>query len=82
MDDKEQLDKLEEDQKPEVIVNFGNSSNGKIELNINFKEKLSNEPKLLEKKESTNVLFLFMDNLSRVHFYRQYKKTKEFLKQF
>jgi hypothetical protein len=82
MDDKEQLDKLDEDQKPEVIVNFGNSSYGKIEININFKENLSNERKLLEKKESNNVLFLFMDNLSRVHFYRQYKKTKEFLKQF
>lgn len=47
MDNKEQLDKLEEDQKSEVIVNFGNSSYGKIELNINFKENLSNEPKLL-----------------------------------
>ena len=82
MDDKEQLDKLDEDQKPEVIVNFDNSSFGKIEININFKENLSNERKLLEKNNSSNVLFLFMDNLSRVHFYRQYKKTKEFLKQF
>ena len=82
MDDIEELAKLNEAQKPEVIVDFSNSSFGKIEININYKEKLSHERKLLEKVDSNNVLFLFMDNLSRVHFYRQYKKTKDFLKQF
>jgi hypothetical protein len=82
MDDKEQIGKLDENKKPEIIVDFNNSYYGKIEININYKEKLSNERKLLEKVNSNNVLFLFMDNLSRVHFYRQYKKTKEFLKQF
>jgi hypothetical protein len=82
MDDKEQLNKLDENQKPEVIVDFSNSSYGKIEININHKDKLSLERKILEKEDSSNVLFLFMDNLSRVHFYRQYKKTKEFLKHF
>lgn len=82
MDDKEQLNKLDEDQKPEVIVNFKNNLYGKLDININYKDKLSKERKLLENKDSNNVLFLFMDNLSRVHFYRQYKRTKEFLKQF
>ena len=82
MDDKEQIGKLDENKKPEIIVDFRNSSFGKIEININYNAKLSNERKLLEKVNSNNVLFLFMDNLSRVHFYRQYKKTKEFLKQF
>ena len=82
MDDKEQLNKLDKDQKPEVIANFGNNLYGKLEININYKDKLSKERKLLEKVDSNNVLFLFMDNLSRVHFYRQYKKTKELLKQF
>ena len=82
MDDKEQLNTLDENQKPEVTVDFSNSSYGKLEININHKDKLSRERKLLEKEDSSNVLFLFMDNLSRVHFYRQYKKTKEFLKKF
>ncbi len=82
MDDKEQLNKLEENQMPEVFVDFGNSSYGKIEIKINHKDKLSKERKLLEKKYSNDVLFLFMDNLSRVHFYRHYKRTKEFLKKF
>ena len=82
MDDKEQLNKLDDNQKPEVIVDFSNNSYGKLEININHKDQLSQERKLLEKEHSGNVLFLFMDNLSRVHFYRQYKKTNEFLKQF
>ena len=33
-------------------------------------------------KESNNILFIFLDNLSRVHFYRQFKKTTNFLKTF
>ena len=82
MDDKEQLEKLDESQKPEVFVDFSNSPYGKIEIMINHKKQLSNKRKLLENHNSNNVLFLFMDNLSRVQFYRQYKKTKEFLKKF
>ena len=82
MDDQKKLNKLDENQKPEMIVDFSNNSYGKLEININIKDKLSKERKLFEKKDSNNVLFLFMDNLSRVHFYRQYKKTKEYLKKF
>ena len=82
MDDNIILKQLGKDQKPEVFVDFSTSPYGKIEININFKEKLSKERKILEKYNTNNVLFLFMDNLSRVHFYRQYKKTKEFLKKF
>ena len=82
MDDKIILGKLDKDQKPEVFVDFSNSPYGKIEININHKETLSNERKILEKQNSNNVLFLFLDNLSRVQFYRQYKKTKEFIKKF
>ena len=35
-----------------------------------------------ENSTSNNILFLFFDNLSRVHFYRQYKKTSQFIKKF
>ena len=82
MDDKEQLSKLEEYQKPEVIVNFNDDPYGKIEININYKEQLTKKRKALEKPNTDNVLFLFIDNLSRAHFYRQYKKTSQYLKQF
>ena len=69
MDDKEQLNILDEDQRPEVIADFSNISFGKLKININYKDKLSKK-KLLEKEDSNNVLFLFMDNLSKVQFYR------------
>jgi hypothetical protein len=38
MDDKKQLKKLDEDQKPEVLVDFSNSSYGKVEIIINQKK--------------------------------------------
>ena len=32
MDDKEQIDKFDENKKPEIIFDFSNSSYGKIEI--------------------------------------------------
>ena len=44
---------------------------------------MSLKRKQLEKnKSSNNIIFIFLDNLSRVHFYRQYKRTVQFLKKF
>ena len=82
MDNKEQLNNLDDYQKPEVIVEFNENPYGKIKININYKEHLAKERKLIERKEAKNVLFIYMDNLSRNHFYRQYPKTSQFLEQF
>ena len=83
MDDKEQLDKLKNNKKPEVFLDYTSNPYGELKIKINKKEKLSKERKNLEKKsQSNNIIFIFLDNLSRVHFYRQYKKTSEFLKKF
>jgi hypothetical protein len=41
MDDKEQLEKLDEDQKPEVIVDFSNSTYGNIKIIDNIKKQRS-----------------------------------------
>ena len=82
MDDEEQLSKLNEYQKPEVIVEFNENPYGKIKININYKEFLAKERKIKERNEPKNVLFIYMDNLSRNHFYRQYPKTSKFLKKF
>ena len=82
MDDEGQLNKLEEYQKPEVIVEFNENPYGKIKININYKEKLAKERKIKQKNEAKNVLFIYMDNLSRNHFYRQYPKTSKFIKNF
>jgi len=73
---------LEEYKKPEVIVDFNENPYGKIKININYKENLAKERKIKQKKETKNVLFIYMDNLSRNHFYRQYPKTCKFLEKF
>ena len=83
MDDNQQLNKLEEREKPEIIIDYNKDPYGKLEMKINYNDKLSIKRKLLETKENTNnILFIFLDNLSRVHFYRQYKKTSKFLEKF
>ena len=73
---------LNDCQKPEVIADFTDNPYGEIKININYNKTLSEKRKKLERKKQENVLFLFLDNLSRVHFYRQYNKTMSFLKQF
>ena len=74
---------LDKKKYPEVIVDYSSNSYGKIMININYDEQLSiQRKKLTNNLSSSNILFLYMDNLSRVHFYRQYKKTVQFLKQF
>ena len=82
MDDREQLDKLEDYQKPEVSVDFNEDPYGQMKININYRESLAKKRKLKQKNETKNVLFIFMDNLSRNHFYRQYPKTSKFLEKF
>jgi len=83
LDNKTQLNDLHPNKKPEVYVDFTNNPFGELKININYNQLLSEERKSLEKNNnSSNILFLFLDNLSRVHFYRHYKKTKMFLKTF
>ena len=69
--------------KPEIVVDFSDNEYGKLNININYNEELSKKRLELSKNStSNNILFLFLDNLSRPHFYRQFKKTTKFLKQF
>ena len=68
---------------PEIVVDFNENSYGKLLKKINFNDSLSKErSKLVFNNDTTNILFIFLDNLSRVHFYRQFKKTAKFLKNF
>ena len=87
LDNENILKKISKSEKPEIIVDYTNDAFGEIKININFNKKLSKKRKKLEKKNnnnnnSSNILFIFFDNLSRVHFYRQYKKTSKFLRNF
>ena len=68
---------------PEVIVDFSENEYGKLNITLNYNDILSKKRLDISKNStSNNILFLFLDNLSRVHFYRQFKKTSKFLKQF
>lgn len=69
--------------KPEVIVDFLENVYGKLNIKINYNKELSEKRLNLSRNStSNNILFIFLDNLSRAHFYRQFKKTSNFLQKF
>ena len=83
LNDENQTKILEDNKKPEVYIDFSNNPYGKLNIKINYSPKLSEKRmKLSKNKDSNNILFIYLDNLSRVHFYRQFKKTAKFLKTF
>ena len=85
MDNKSELNKLKENKFPEVLVDYSNDPFGELKININLKKKLSLERQNIyskRNKHTNDILFIYLDNLSRVHFYRQFKKTSKFLKKF
>lgn len=64
-------------------MDFSDGPYGKLFIEINYSKKLSEKRLLMGKnKDSNNILFIFMDNISRAHFYRQFKKTLKFLQNF
>ena len=67
----------------EIIVDFSQNPYGELKQTINFNQSLSKiRASKSNQSNSNNILFIYFDNLSRVHFYRQYKKTSKFLKNF
>ena len=70
--------------RPEIEVLF-NGTKGKIIINIErnkslikIRDKIKNKYKLLYK----NILIIFLDTVSRSHFFRKFPKTVMFLNQF
>ena len=85
MDNKEVLEKLGEKEKPEIVLDYTKNEYGEVEINVNFDQELSTQRKNLEKESNPlyeNVIFIFLDGISRNHFTRVYKKTAEFVKKF
>ena len=84
--DMDKFDKLKtKEDKPEVILDFSEDKNGEIKINIEKNEELSKERKKLgeeNKSKFDNILFIFIDSLSREHFKRKMKKTKRFIEHF
>ena len=87
MDNKEQLEALGESEKPEVVVDFTNNELGDIHINVNYDDELSKKRKQMEKNAKSkplyeNVIFIFLDGISRSHFPRNFKKTAAFMEKF
>ena len=81
--DEYEKNNIKNKKQPEIIVDFSENEYGKLNIILNYNDTLSKKRLDISKNSnSNNILFLFMDNLSRVHFYRQFKKTSKFLKQF
>ena len=85
MDNKEILDKYFTNKIPEVLVDFSDNIQGKIEINVLYNKNLSEQRKLLEKNSSPlykNVLIIYIDSVSRQNSIRELKKTLEFFEKF
>ena len=70
---------------PEVVLEFSKDNIGEIKIKINKNENLAKERKdlgLKYKSKFDNVLFIFIDSLSREHFKRKLKKTTKFIEKF
>ena len=81
--DEENKNPMNRRKKPEVYVDFSNGPYGKLKIEINYSKELSkNRLSLSQNIDSNNILFIFLDSISRVHFYRQFKKTSKFIKKF
>ena len=83
--DMDKYDNLKNGKKPEVILDFSEDKNGVININIEKNNNLAEERKKLgfkNKSKFDNILFIFIDSLSREHFQRKLKKTTRFIEQF
>jgi hypothetical protein len=84
-DNKNNIKYLDENNRSEIILEFYNNfKDANIKINVNFKKNLSKKRKKKENINSiyNNVLFIFLDTLSRAHFQRTMKKTSKFLEKY
>lgn len=85
MDDIKQLEQLGPKERPEVVLDYTKNEFGEIHIDISYDQELSMERKKLEKNSNPlydNIIFIFLDGISRRHFTRAYKKSAEFIEKF
>jgi hypothetical protein len=74
-----------EDKKPEVIVHYDEKGKGKVEINVIRDENLAKNRNELAKNfkvKYDNILFIYIDAISRNHFKRKLPKTSIFKKRY
>ena len=73
--------------KPEVYIDFSDKNNphGKININLNKNNSLIEEREKIAKNTKTtfeNILFIYLDSLSRQHFKRKMKYLSSFIEKY
>ena len=86
MDNKHDVMQLKPNEYPEVVLEFKdrNFSTATIKFNITKNYGLINYRKKKENKKSPfhNIIFIFIDAVSRVHFLRSFSKSSKFFEEF
>ena len=85
MENKSLLKKLRRNNLPEIVVDFSDNEEGKLNINLQFDENLSLQRKKKEEEYqpySNNIMILYFDSVSRANGVRQLKKTLSFFEQF
>ena len=88
--DKYDINKIPKEKKPEIILNFDPITQmGQIDISINKNQELIKTRKKLyeslplkEKPKYSNILFLYIDAISRPEFIRSMKHTQNFLSKY
>ena len=88
--DKYDINKIPREKKPEIILNFDPITQmGQIDISINKNQELIKTRKKLyeslplkEKPKYSNILFLYIDAISRPEFIRSMKHTQNFLSKY
>ena len=88
--DKYDINKIPKENKPEIILNFDPITQmGQIDISINKNQELIKTRKKLyeslplkEKPKYSNILFLYIDAISRPEFIRSMKHTQNFLSKY
>ena len=88
--DKYDINKIQKEKKPEIILNFDPITQmGQIDISINKNQELIKTRKKLyeslplkEKPKYSNILFLYIDAISRPEFIRSMKHTQNFLSKY
>ena len=88
--DKIKYEEIDDNIKPEIFLKFDPITQmGNIDIKINKKEKIANERNKIynsllpkDKPKYNNILFLYIDAISRPEFVRSMKNTEKFLSKY
>ena len=87
MIDMEKTKKFKKNSKPEIILDFSNNNIGEIKMSLHKNKELIEKRKEQSRKnyfksKYPQILFIYIDSISRVHFLRKMPKVSKFIENF